>query len=82
MPTTVVEFRIPVSSRDELLKSSKKQGQYVVKDVLDDSDEIHRELTGEPVHDVGNSSISSYIVGISVQSLFRLYCMLQNAVKL
>ena len=63
--TAVVEFRIPVSSRDELLKSSKKQGQYVVRDVLDDSDEIRHKLNGKPVHD---------LVGDSVQSLFRLHC--------
>ena len=59
MSTAVVEFRIPVSSRDELLKSSKKQGQYVVRDVLDDSDEIHHKLNGKPVHDLVENSVQS-----------------------
>jgi hypothetical protein len=40
----VVQFRIPVSCREELLKSGKKQGQYAVRDVLEDSDEINSGL--------------------------------------
>ena len=42
----VVQFRIPVSCREELLKSGKKQGQYAVRDVLEDSDEINSGLKG------------------------------------
>ena len=41
-----LEFCIPATSRDELVQSSKKKAQYVVRSLLNDPAEIERKVEG------------------------------------
>lgn len=41
-----LEFCIPATSRDELVQSSKKKAQYVVRSLLNDPAEIEQKVEG------------------------------------